>query len=355
MFYKEIFLPETFEPTGEKTTEILEKRAEEEKRTELIIENPDPRYIYLHVIALGAGEYYGSNSNGDYFPEAELLGMCEEVNGEKKCYGYSTFETNAKVYRLHQNRDPEKAIGDVIRAIYNQKMHRVELIIAVDKKKAPDIVERIENGEKLPVSMGCNVKYDKCSICDNVAYKSRLEYCEHGKFMLRQILKDGRKVMRINYGPTFHDISFVRVPADKTAYVLAKVASGEKIAEIEKEQPSMAPAEKIDAEYLLNRYAKILNVDLSEKDRLIILKMVEEILKDENLLKEAKAVEISTLKTPVKILLAALVASAIFNYFKNKFSSAFLTDKEMLDSIQRKDNFYFIYPPPWAFYQRPET
>jgi len=354
MFYKEINLSETFEHTGEQTVEILEKRAEEEKRKDLIVENPDPRFVYLHVIALGAGEYYGANSNGDYFPERELLGACENFNGKLRCYGFQTFETIAKVFKLHQNKDPNKAIGDVIRAIYNQRMHRVELIIAVDKEKAPDIVQRIENGEKLPVSMGCRVKYDKCSICDNIAYKSRMEYCEHGKTMLKQLLPDGRKVVRINYGPVFHDISFVRVPADKTAYVLAKVASeeGEKTAEIDKREPSMSPAEKIDAEAIVLKYADLLGVPREEVDVNLILKMVEEILKEKELLKEAEYITLTLPKKPVQILLAALVAKTIFDYFKHKYETYF-TEKELLEAMRREGNFYYLSVPPWMMYGQP--
>jgi len=211
------------------------------------LDEVDPRYLYLHVIALGAGEYYGPNSNGDYFPESELLPACKKLtDGSVRCYGYDTFKSHAKVFRLHQNKDPQKAIGHVIDARYNQKMHRVELILAVDKEKAPDIVERVESGDKPPVSMGCRVEYDKCSICDNVAYKSRAEYCEHGRFMLGKLLPDGRMVYRINIAPIFHDISFVRVPADKTAYVLQKVASDLKTAEISKREPSLGEVIRID-------------------------------------------------------------------------------------------------------------
>jgi len=344
MLYKEINLSETFEHTGEQTVELLEKRAEKEQGKNLIVENPDPRFIYLHVIALGAGEYYGANSNGDYFPEKELIGACEKFNGKLRCYGFQTFESNAKVYRLHQNKDPRKAIGDVIRAIYNQKMHRVELIIAVDKEKAPDIVERIESGEKLPVSMGCRVKYDKCSICDNVAYKSRMEYCKHGKTMLKRILPDGRRVVRINYGPVFHDISFVRIPADKTAYVLAKVASEEKVADISKKEPSMAPAERINAKALILRYAKLLGIPRRDVNVKLILKLVDEILKDRELLKEAEEIIVTLPKKPVQMLLAMLVAKTIFDYVKHRFENYF-TEKALIESMRRAGNFYILRPP----------
>ena len=36
---------------------------------------PDPRYCYMHVIAMSDGPTYGSNLNGDIFRAAELCGM----------------------------------------------------------------------------------------------------------------------------------------------------------------------------------------------------------------------------------------------------------------------------------------
>jgi len=230
MIHKIIDLSSTFEPTGEPTVLTLEKRAAElgEKEDHLKelfhVENPDPRYTYLHIIAMGAGEYYGPNTNGDYFPEKELIGACQRTNEGVKCTGYTTFEKNAKVYVEHQAR-PGLDVGDVLRAHYNQKMHRVELLIALDKEKAAPYINQIEQGKPLKFSMGCDVAYDECSICGNRAYKSRAEYCKHGKYELKKIYPDGRQVVRINYQPVFKDISIVRKPADETAYMLRKVAS----------------------------------------------------------------------------------------------------------------------------------
>ena len=49
--------------------------------------------------------------------------------------------------------------------------------------------------------------------------------CEHLQRMLNRILPDGRKVYAINDYPRFFDISFVFIGADKTAKVMAKLAS----------------------------------------------------------------------------------------------------------------------------------
>ena len=172
---------------------------------------PQPGKTYILVLALGASEWYGPNRNGDGFSEDWL---------RKK---YKTFETDATVFRSHVNKDPAKGFGKVVKSFYNEDMHRVELVLEIDNDKAPDIVEKINNGEQVAVSMGCRIKWDVCSICSNKAPK-RDDYCDHAKFQLNDILPDGRIVFVDNPDPTFFDISVVWRPADRTGYMLKKVA-----------------------------------------------------------------------------------------------------------------------------------
>lgn len=197
--------------------------------------SPTKEHFYVLVIALGAGEYWGANRNGDYFPEAELVKT------------YKTFESG-HVFRLHENDDPSKAIGKVLKAFWNDKMKRVELVLAVDREKGKDILERLSRGEAVDVSMGCKVEYDICSICGNKA-KSRAEYCEHLRYHMNQVLPDGRQVYAINPDPVFFDISFVRKGADPTAKVLEKVASL-KSSTIEKTVPGKAVIPKSDSSFV---------------------------------------------------------------------------------------------------------
>jgi len=168
---------------------------------------------YILVNAMGAGEYWGSNKNADYFPEKSL-----------ELY-HKTFET-AGVFKHHQNKDPEKSLGKVCFAHYNPNMHRVELLLEVNKTKAPDIINRIEQNEKIAVSMGCKVPWDKCSICYKKASKAD-EYCDHIKKEKNRIYEDGRKVAMVNENPRFFDISFVTIPADRGGYMMRKIAEVE--------------------------------------------------------------------------------------------------------------------------------
>ena len=167
--------------------------------------------FYLHVNALGAGEIYGANRNGDYFPEENLLRY------------YKTFE-KGHLFRHHQNRDPERASGKVLAAFYNSRMHRVELIVEVPRNLGGDIEQRLKDGDFPWTSMATKTPYDTCSICGNQA-SSRMEYCSHLSNHMNELQPDGKKVYANNDGPLrFFDISIVVKPADPTSGVLEKVA-----------------------------------------------------------------------------------------------------------------------------------
>jgi hypothetical protein len=103
-------------------------------------------------------------------------------------------------------------------------MARVELIIGIDNKAAPDTIEKIASGKDIPVSMACKVPNDECSICGNKA-PSTDKYCTHLKKYATQMLDDGRQVGMFNHEPTFFDISEVTRNADRIAFTMRKVAS----------------------------------------------------------------------------------------------------------------------------------
>jgi len=200
--------------SAEPTVQLLdlrrEKTASEASDWSLTVK-PKQGKTYILVLAIGASEYYGPNRNGDGFSEAELRRH------------HKTFETNAHVYRSHVNKDPKKSFGRVVRSFYNEDMHRVELVLEIDDTKAPDVASKIREGRDVAVSMGCRIKFDVCSICGNKA-PSRAQYCDHAKKQLNEILDDGRIVFVDNPSPVFFDISVVWRPADKTGYMMKKVA-----------------------------------------------------------------------------------------------------------------------------------
>lgn len=181
----------------------------------------DPDFLYIKVRAISAGEYYSCNKNGDFFPEEQLKA------------NYKTF-LDAHVFKNHENKEVEKAIGDVMDAVWNDEMKYVELFIRINRKVAPTIVAGFEKGYMTDVSMGCRVDHTICSICGNLA-KTPAQYCQHIRQHKHEILNDGRKVMEINISPKFHDISAVLNGADRTAKMTAMYVSNEKKAELEKE------------------------------------------------------------------------------------------------------------------------
>lgn len=200
-----------------------------------------PDRYYIVVNALGSYEYWGCNRNGDAFPESGLSHLSLRTDmGTDNDYGYKTFEYYAKFYMHHVNKDPSRSFGEIVFSHWNAPMHRVELIIAVDPVKAKDVVDAIEMGTPVSVSMGCRVKYDRCCICGNKA-KTRAQYCIHLKNHMREVIdKDtaaqwsrelglnimpGTQVFAYNDFPKFFDLSKVYIGADRVSYALGKAAS----------------------------------------------------------------------------------------------------------------------------------
>lgn len=238
------------------------------------IENLRPRNdcSYVLVNAMGAGEYYGSNSNGDYFPEAGLIHrpdvwtgdpLVDKIRAKDWPYGYPTFY-QAHPFAHHRNKDPLRAFGEVELSVWNEGMKRVELVTRVEKNKCEkfggvQVWDKLRAGRFIDVSMGARVKFDTCSVCLDwkkyadaratfdpkihrspdvaiLAYhlknpirglsRTRKDYCEHAKKWMNRILPDGRKVFVYNDYPNFFDISFVFIGADKTAKVMVFMAPG---------------------------------------------------------------------------------------------------------------------------------
>jgi hypothetical protein len=160
--------------------------------------------VYALVNALSAGEYYGSNRNGDFFPESELIAH------------HKTFEEHGHVYKHHVNKNPEKAFGRVVFSHYNNRMKRVELVLELDNVRAKSIIDGLRRGELPAVSMGCKVPYDVCTECGHKA-KRMSDYCECLRYRMNKILPNGKRVCARNVRPRFFDLSVVTIPAEKTA------------------------------------------------------------------------------------------------------------------------------------------
>ena len=193
-------------------------------------------HSYVLVTAMGDGETWGSNKNGDFFPHEALLGMqnspVQGINSEKDERlrsdmalkpRYATFE-DAHFFKHHRNKiEHDPHFGYVPHAFWYPKMRTVLLIIGVDRTKAPDIADRIDNNELIAVSMGAKLPWDQCSICGQ-KNKSTFKYCDHLKGYMNKTLPDGRKVYAKNLFPRFFDISNVNKPAFLAGMQLEKIA-----------------------------------------------------------------------------------------------------------------------------------
>jgi len=187
-------------------------RAIEEKEETISVYNIEVEEDHnYNVLNIGVKN---SNRNGDFFPEEAL-----------KKY-HKTFEIYGHFHRNHKNKVNDPKYGYVEKSIYNSRMHRVELIIAIDNTKNVDILQMLENKEDIAVSMAAKLPYDICSICDHRRTKPGREFtCIHINDELTKLYEDGRQVYAINWEPRFFDISKVFKPADRTAYVFKKVES----------------------------------------------------------------------------------------------------------------------------------
>lgn len=196
---------------------------------------PKPGHTIVLVLALGAFERWGFNRNGDAFNQHPYkpgikpsCGCCQAdeawvTQAETLPSHYKSFEEHGKIYRHHCNKEPDKACGDIVKAFWNGHMARVELLLGLRNEAAPDLAQRIANGEYPAVSMGTKIKFDVCSVCGHKA-PTRKDYCDHLKYSMRQVMPNGQIAGALNPSPKFFDISFVVKPADLTGYMLKKVA-----------------------------------------------------------------------------------------------------------------------------------
>jgi hypothetical protein len=242
---KIIQLDERFAKTGEPTVqpvllwglrskpfyESLSKEASASPALEYIKHiQPVPGRTIVLILGLGSYEYYGLNRNGDGFNEQPYKPGQSNGSGrdawvmESECiqHHYQSYE-QGHVYRHHANSDPRKSVGKVLKAFWNPFMHRVEVLEDLDNQRAPDLAEQIADGQYPAKSMGCRIKYDVCTVCGNMA-PTRRHYCDHLKFEMSRLLDSGLRVGALNPSPRFFDSSWVLRPADRTGYLLKKVA-----------------------------------------------------------------------------------------------------------------------------------
>lgn len=195
-----------------------------------------PKHSYIHLISVAAGDFYGPNSRADFYNGDSYRHEFPHPENSKKTFVildggikkyHKTFEEHGKCYTEHVNRrhnaEPQ---GYIVASAYNEPMKRGELIIGVETEKWADDIERLSNGTPMKFSIGMAAPHDICSICGREAHTED-EHCEHYKRMPGAILEDGNAVYVISDKGLYHDISRVKVPAERIAFSLKKIASAD--------------------------------------------------------------------------------------------------------------------------------
>lgn len=171
---------------------------------------PPDTHFGVHMITMGAEEDFGANRNGDSASRAAL---------EKY---HPTFEKFGCVFREHRNKcQKTQGVGQVKLARYNPVMKRGELIVWVDKDKAPDMYKAAREGKELSWSMSMRLPHDECSCCKNKA-KRTSDYCKHLKSGMLRYNEEFQKFAyaRNEEDIKFFDISEVKRRADRIATYL---------------------------------------------------------------------------------------------------------------------------------------
>ena len=206
-----------------------------------------PGYQYIHLISVADGCTYGCNSRADFYngeaceiriphPEKGCPTVVMLDGGISKYH--DTFLKSGGVYTEHRNKhsvNPPKSQGYIVAAGYNKPMKRGELIIGVNDDAWHDDLERLANGVPLKFSIGADMPSDRCSVCGHVAHTED-EHCHHVKEKPGQWDEDGNAIYMISDKGVYHDISRVRVPAERIAFSIRKVASGMSLPELEAPQ-----------------------------------------------------------------------------------------------------------------------
>jgi hypothetical protein len=150
-----------------------------------------PDALWIRVKAIEADI---PNDNGDYFSREEII------------KSYKSFE-GCPVFTNHENSKVENAKGKVVKAEWDDREGAVYCTMFIDRQANPPLCRAIEEGYVTDVSMGTQVDYSTCSVCEKKALTAD-DYCPHVKTMKGRMI-DGKKVFEKNYGLKFIEISVV--------------------------------------------------------------------------------------------------------------------------------------------------
>ena len=96
------------------------------------------------------------NSNGDIFPEEELVKAYRKWVHKPLCID-------------HKSSSVDHVRGFIVDTVYDRSLNRVIALCALDKKNYPDLARKVSTGYSSSVSMGTAVSEAICYDCGTVA------------------------------------------------------------------------------------------------------------------------------------------------------------------------------------------
>src|SRR5574338_2457 len=105
------------------------------------------------------------NSNGDIFPEAELIKAYKKWKHKPLCVD-------------HKSSSVDHVRGFIVDTYYDRNLKRIIALCALDKAGFPQLARQISTGVSNCVSMGTAVGRAICSDCARVA-RTEADFCDH--------------------------------------------------------------------------------------------------------------------------------------------------------------------------------
>ncbi len=145
------------------------------------------------------------NSNGDIFPEEELVKAFKKWVGKPLCID-------------HKSSSVDHVRGFIVDTYYDRSLKRVIALCALDKQNYPDLARKVATGYSHAVSMGTAVGRAICSDCARVA-RTESDFCDH----MRK--KSGYGEINVDLNPI--ELSIVVNGADPKAHIKHIVAAAQ--------------------------------------------------------------------------------------------------------------------------------
>jgi len=105
------------------------------------------------------------NSNGDIFPEEELVRAYKKWVHKPLCID-------------HKSSSVDHTRGFIVDTYYDRSLKRVIALCALDKANYPELARKVSTGMQTAVSMGTAVGKAICSDCATVA-RAEADFCDH--------------------------------------------------------------------------------------------------------------------------------------------------------------------------------